>query len=65
MSNFLRQIEISRTFLRTKWMEEKLGKFQFVVEIAHKAVYSTFPINKAETNKIKFFYRVGVLGLSH
>ena len=36
---FLQQIEISRIFLRAKQaVEEKRGRFQFVVEIAHKAV---------------------------
>ena len=30
---FLQQIEISRTFLRAKQVEEKRGRFQFVVEI--------------------------------
>ena len=35
---FLQQIEISRTFLRAKQVGEKRAIFQFVVEIAHKAV---------------------------
>ena len=35
---FLQQIEISRTFLRAKQVGEKRGRFQFVVEITHKAV---------------------------
>ena len=35
---FLQRIEISRTFLRAKQEGEKDGKFQFVGEIAHKAV---------------------------
>ena len=30
--------EICRTFLRAKHVGDKRGKFQFVVEIAHKAV---------------------------
>ena len=35
---FFRQIEISRTFLRAKQVGKKGGNFQFVVEIAHRAV---------------------------
>ena len=35
---FLQHIEIPRTFLRAKQVEEKRGTFQFVVDIAHKAV---------------------------
>ena len=35
---FLQQIKISRAFLRAKQVGEKRGKFQFVVEIAHKAL---------------------------
>ena len=35
---FLKQIEISSTFLGAKQVEEKRARFQFVVEIAHKAV---------------------------
>ena len=35
---FLQQIKISRAFLRAKQVEEKRWRFQFVVEIAHKAV---------------------------
>ena len=35
---FLQKIEISRTFLRAKQVGEKPGRFQFVVEITHKAV---------------------------
>ena len=37
MSN-TQQIEISRTFLCAKQVGEKRGRFQFVVEIAHKKV---------------------------
>ena len=35
---FLQQIEISRAFLPPVSHGEKCGKFQSVVEIAHKAV---------------------------
>ena len=35
---FLPKIEISRTFLRAKQVGEKRGRFQFIVEITHKAV---------------------------
>ena len=35
---FLQQIEISHTFLRAKKVGEKSGRFQFIVEIARKAV---------------------------
>ena len=37
ISGFDREIEISRTFLRAKQVGEKHARFQFVVEIAHKA----------------------------
>ena len=33
----LQRFEISRTFLRAEQVEEKHGKFQFVIEFAHKA----------------------------
>ena len=36
--NFLRQIGLSRAFLPPVSHGEKRGKFQFAVEIAHKAV---------------------------
>ena len=36
---FLQQIEIFRTFLRAKQVGGKRGKFHFVIEIAHKAVF--------------------------
>ena len=35
---FLQQIEISRTFLQANQVGEKRATFQFVVEIAHRAV---------------------------
>ena len=35
---FRQQIEFSCTFLRAKQVGEKRGRFQFVVEVAHKAV---------------------------
>ena len=38
LKQFLQQIEISRTFLRVKQVGEKRRKFQFVVELAYKAV---------------------------
>ena len=38
LEQFLQQIEISCTFLRAKQVGEKRAIFQFVVEIAHKAV---------------------------
>ena len=38
---FQQQIEISCTFLRAKQVGKKGGNFQFVVEIAHKAVVLT------------------------
>ena len=38
VSNFLQQIEISRPFLRVKYVAEKRARFQFVVEIAHKII---------------------------
>ena len=34
----LQQIEIFRTFLRGKQVGEKHGRFQFVIEIAHKVI---------------------------
>ena len=39
---FLQQIEISRTFTSAKQVREKGGRFQFVLEIAHKAVILIF-----------------------
>ena len=38
VSNFYKKIEISRAFLPPVSSGEKSGKFQNVVEIAHKAV---------------------------
>ena len=38
MRNFYNKIENSRTFLRAKQVGEKRARFQFVVEIAHKAI---------------------------
>ena len=52
---FLRQIEIFRTFLRAKQVRGKRGRFQFVVEIAHKAVVVIiFSISKALRNYGQF-----------
>ena len=39
---FLQRLDISRAFLRAKQVGEKRGKFQNVVEIAHKAVFLIF-----------------------
>ena len=35
---FLQRFEITRASLRAKQVGEKRGKFQFAVEISHKAV---------------------------
>ena len=39
---FLQQTEIFRTFLRGKQVGEKHGRFQFVIEIPHKAILKIF-----------------------
>ena len=41
----LQQIKISSTFLHAKQVEENRGIFQFVAEIAHKAIFPIFNPN--------------------